>query len=587
MRKTQDRGNIEWYLIGLSALLLFVLGIIGFIRHAAWHSQSITLLDSMYLTLQLIPLNSGALASPVPVELELARFLFPMLAAVTAIKASLQLFRRELRLLKLRWLKNHIIICGLSRKGLLLASHLRTLNENVVIIERDEENKWLATCEEQDMIVLHGDASDPAILLRSGITQARCLVAVVEDDGVNAEIMVVARSLVAERSHGPLVCLAHIADPQLCALLSEQESSLENPLFQMNLFNVFELGARGLILQHPAWSAEQLVSGVTPRILVVGLGRMGENVILQIARDWWNQQSDKTRQLKIILIDRDAVARADSVQARYPQLKQACDLATLEMDVYSAEFERAAFLKDKRGKLCIDHVYICLDDDSLGLHAALTLQRQVPNGKLPIVVRMTEENGLAHLLERQQDGSRKYRNLFAYTYLDHVCRPNLLTDTPRDILARAAHEDYILQNAENKQLPPDDPSVQPWELLDQEYRQSNYQWVDHINSLLRNVDFTIAPLVDWDALSFEFSGAQIEQMAQTEHEHWMQNRLSQGWRYAPGPKDLKQRTNPLLVSWDQLAETEKEKNRSLVRRIPAFLGKAGYQVKFVEQSEKL
>ena len=67
-------------------------------------------------------------------------------------------------------------------------------------------------------------------------------------------------------------------------------------------------------------------------------------------------------------------------------------------------------------------------------------------------------------------------------------------------------------------------------------------------------------------------------MAQLEHELWCKDRIADGWRYAPEEKNLDAKTNPDLVVWEHLSDDEREKNRVLVSSIPAFLGRAGYQV---------
>lgn len=573
MKKSANQETYEWYILGVIGIALFALGIAGFARYAAWHNLPTSFWDHLYLTLQLIPMNSGGLEPPVPWELNLARFLIPVLAATTVIKAFWEIFREQIHMLRLRRLKRHVIICGLSRKGLLLANQFRQRGEEVVIIEVNEENKWLGSCRQQKMFVLIGDATDPNLLKRAGVGEARGLFAVCENDGVNAAIIVQSQELTQNRTGEALTCLAHIADPQLCRLLREQESSLEHAPFQLELFNVFEHGARQLLNEYPAWNEESLKSGATPNLLVLGLGRMGENVVIHIARDWWNQQPDRKKHPQITIIDRKAMSIAASLSARYPQLNQACELIPIEIDVHSSEFERATFLDKRKGK-GFDRIYICLDNDALGLHAALTLLRHIPNNSSSIIIRMTEEGGLARLLKNRK---QSYKSLFAFGYLGKTCTPDLLESTPRDILARAAHEQY-LQQLRITQNDLQDPLSQPWELLDEQYRKDNYHWVDHIRSLLEEIGYAIAPLTDWDAPSIQIPPNQIEHMAQMEHEKWCKDKESDGWRFAPGPKDVKAKTSPDLVPWNELPESERKKNRALINGIPAFLAKAGYQM---------
>jgi hypothetical protein len=77
--------------------------------------------------------------------------------------------------------------------------------------------------------------------------------------------------------------------------------------------------------------------------------------------------------------------------------------------------------------LDVDRIYICVDNDSLGLHAGLMLQMRLPEGReIPIIIRMCEEAGLARLLEDHRNQLGQYRSLVAFGYLDHTCTPELL-----------------------------------------------------------------------------------------------------------------------------------------------------------------
>jgi hypothetical protein len=577
MKKSPRQRNYLLYFYVTLAAVLFLLGVVGFARHAAWHNLPLTPFDWVYLTLQLIPMNSGAVAPPVPLELEVARFLIPLLAASAAVQAILRIFREQIHSLKLPWLRGHIIICGLSRKGFLLAGQFRRQGKEVVVIERDEENDWIESCREQGMFVLLGDASDPTLLNTAGVVQAEGLFAVCDNDGANTEIALRAQHLTQNRKADALICLLHVSDPQLCDLLRAQESGLEQAPFRLELFNVFERAARKMLQEYPAWDEAHIQPANPPRILIIGLGRMGENLALHIARDWWSRQTRPMERLRITIIDRNAVQKIESLSIRYPLMNKACELIPLQMEVHSPEFERADFLFNAQSQPDPNAIYICVDDDALGLHAGLTLLGRISESNVPIVVRMAEETGLAKLLEFHRNQHGAYRNLFAFGYLDQTCTPELLKNSPRDLLARLAHEEYIRKQVGTGGIPVEDDSLLPWDKLNEAYRKANYQWADHIPLLLKLIGYKLGPLSDWDAPSFQFTPAQVEGMARSEHELWCKDRVEDGWRYGP-VKSLETKTSPDLVSWEHRSEAEREKDCLLVRNIPAFLGRAGFQV---------
>jgi hypothetical protein len=577
--KSGRRRNAPWLLLGAAWLVALVLGMFGFGHYAALHNQAHTFWDNFYLTLQLITLNSGGLDQPIPLELDLARFLLPGLTLAAAANALLGIFRQQVDMSRMRSLKNHIIICGLSHKGYLLATSFRAQGDSVVVIEQNEDNDWIESCRIQGILLLFGDASDPVLLDLAGVKTARGLFAVCDEDGINAEIALHARDLIDKRKGPPLICLAHIATPSLHALMLERESMLESSPFRLELFNVFERGARRLLQTYPAWNPETLPTSATPHILLVGLGRLGEYLILHAARDWWAQHA--RGRLRITIVDRRAATKVESLDIRFPQLKKACELIPLTMDVHSPEFERADFLFDGTGKAAVNAIYVLMDDDSLDLHAGLTLHHRLPQASaVPIVMRMAGQMGLSRLLrERQNHSGSTYRNLFAFALLDSTCTPELLHTTQRDLLARAVHEDYIAQHRKNGAFDESLPGLQPWDRLIEAYRQPNYRFADHIKTLLESVGYSITRLVDWDAPYQQLGSADVEAMSRLEHKLWLEDKTVEGWRFAPGSKDANAKTNPDMVPWEKLSPAEKEKNRQEILGIPSFLGRAGYQIK--------
>jgi hypothetical protein len=84
-------------------------------------------------------------------------------------------------------------------------------------------------------------------------------------------------------------------------------------------------------------------------------------------------------------------------------------------------------------------------------------------------------------------------------------------------------------------------------------------------------------LLDWDAELFQFTPAEIDQLARMEHDRWLAERGRAGWSYGP-TRDPQKKTNPLLVPWDQLPAVVQEQNCSSVRELPGFLARAGFQI---------
>ncbi|MEX2216139.1 MAG: RyR domain-containing protein [Phycisphaeraceae bacterium] len=71
---------------------------------------------------------------------------------------------------------------------------------------------------------------------------------------------------------------------------------------------------------------------------------------------------------------------------------------------------------------------------------------------------------------------------------------------------------------------------------------------------------------------------QVELLAEIEHGRWVIERTWLGWTL--GPRDDKKRQRPQLVGWHdpKLPESEREKDRQAVRRIPDILAAVGYEI---------
>jgi hypothetical protein len=88
----------------------------------------------------------------------------------------------------------------------------------------------------------------------------------------------------------------------------------------------------------------------------------------------------------------------------------------------------------------------------------------------------------------------------------------------------------------------------------------------------------LAPLADWDAAFFRFPEAEVERLAESEHDRFVAERMRQGWRYTSGPKDIQARLSPALRPWAELPKEEQRKNCVMMRELLASLARAGFQI---------
>ena len=228
MEKSMRRGkslqhfwaDYSWFIIILLGLSSLILGYIGFWKNGLALGSARTILDNLYLTLGLISLNTGAVPPPISWELQAARFAVPAVTAYTAFLAFTTIFIQQTDRVRLLFLRDHVVVCGLGRKGFRLAAQFLAQNYPVVVIEIDEGNEWIENIRAAGAVVIQGDAADLELLSKLKLEKAHSLIAVVGDDGKNAEIAVQTEELSHTRSSGCLNCIIHISESRLSAVLN-------------------------------------------------------------------------------------------------------------------------------------------------------------------------------------------------------------------------------------------------------------------------------------------------------------------------------------------------------------------------------
>jgi len=572
----------QWPILVALWLAMMVLGYIGFWLYYRTYpfERPHTPGDLVYYTMQLVPMISGALPHPVPLELEVARHMLPIIEGYAGVVAIIIALSGGAAVVRLAGMRNHVVVCGLGRKGALVAHRFRELGHTVVVVEREVENPLVAEYRDEGLIVVIGDATQAQVLRRANVRSAAHVIAVCGDDGANAAIAGTVHALVAGRRAKPIVCAVHVVDPRLCELLRGQELS---PAFagavRLELFNVYAVGARELLVEHPpAGAAEPAAT----HPLVVGLGRLGRSLIQQLARDWQPRFRETGQRLRISVLGLDAERRCQTLVRRYPRLGEICELIPYTVDVRAVDFQCAACVCDGQGRSDITTAYVCFDDEMLALGTGLTLAHDLRGCAVPIVVRVNERAGLIALAQardrRRDDVGAAAAPLYAFPLLERSCTPDIVLGGTHETLARAIHEEYLLRQAERGATVESNPSLVPWDELPARLQEANRAQADDIGVKLAAAGYDLEPLTDWDADQFCFPPDEVERLAELEHERWVADYRRAGWTYGPGDKDVGAKTHPSLVPWAELSEAERDKDRDVVCLMPAFLARAGFQI---------
>jgi hypothetical protein len=118
------------------------------------------------------------------------------------------------------------------------------------------------------------------------------------------------------------------------------------------------------------------------------------------------------------------------------------------------------------------------------------------------------------------------------------------------------------------------PLLVPYAELPELYKESNRTTVLNIPKKLARAGYIMIQAREGDP-RLSFSPQEVEELAEYEHELWMQAHLAEGWTLGTATPDQPKR-NEYLVEWNALPDEIKTIDRDLVEGIPDILAAAGY-----------
>lgn len=142
-------------------------------------------------------------------------------------------------------------------------------------------------------------------------------------------------------------------------------------------------------------------------------------------------------------------------------------------------------------------------------------------------------------------------------------------------MAIANHAQHVIEQTGKKD--PSDPTMQPWEKLPENFKESSRSQVRQIPEKLQRIGFDMMPFVEKPEKRFEFTEEQVEILAEMEHERFVDERLKNGWVYG-SKRDPVKKISPYLVPWSKLTEEVKDWDRNPVRKIPERLEACGLEI---------
>jgi Trk K+ transport system NAD-binding subunit len=222
-----------------------------------------SLAESIYIVLVAAFLQPPTTEFPNHIALQAFHFLMPIVGVISLAQGLADfgslLFNRKSR--NKEWemaiastMKNHIILIGLGHLGYRVALKLHEMGENIAAIELDPNGAAVNTVRSWGIPVIHDDATRPATLDAVNIKTARAIIMASQNDAMNLQIALKARSL-----NPNIQVVIRIFDDDFAHALQEQFGFIALSATEMAA-PVFAAAAAGVDVTNPISVEGQLLS---------------------------------------------------------------------------------------------------------------------------------------------------------------------------------------------------------------------------------------------------------------------------------------------------------------------------------------
>ena len=287
--------KLEWWILTFFGIAAFVLGFIGYHTYFIEQETHRNFIDLIFYTIKLYGFDIvDDYASPLPITLEIARFLAPGVLIYTAFKTIIFLARRELNYLKIKSYKNHIIISSINNYSRFLINDLLVQKEKIVLVTEDDDIRKYEELERKGVAVIQGSLNDFKVLQNTSAAKARFIILLNENDEHNISTAISAFEYLKNiRNKYETIIYTHISNYNKLNELKEISlfdkvvgKQKEKFNYEMRVFSMNERSSRQVFNKYSPDLFRPITSAQDPQahIAVFGSNEFTQSLIVHFAR---------------------------------------------------------------------------------------------------------------------------------------------------------------------------------------------------------------------------------------------------------------------------------------------------------------
>jgi lactate dehydrogenase-like 2-hydroxyacid dehydrogenase len=455
------------------------------------------------------------------------------------------------------------IIYGSGDEAITAALVLSKIYPVLLIVDRELDEESISRLRAVGVIVFYGKGSDIDNLKACNVSGAKTLLAFRDQYAQNIALCKSALKQIGVDS--PLKCLCNVPDINLKHSLTTSDFFSERDLERIKFVNQIELTARNMIDEYPPDAAIATYDNVYAKIVLVGLGSIGQSVLFYLAQLGHYRGGHKP---KVKVIDKNASRQYQRLIKRLPALNELLDIECIESDINDLTDETVDELFGKHYSPSV--VYVCTKNEICNVVSAKKIFSACAKAELTgsYKIVLVDPPGGKLIQEFSQDNknievvplfSNKNTDINSGSNLDVADR---LFEYANDQKAQAVHRDY-------RNHYPGTENDKDWEILEESIRDSNRFQVAHIEIKLRAIGRKVVPL-DKSVSPFKFSDQELAVLSRMEHARWCADKKLNGWKYS-ATRDGARKLHHNLVDFDELSEADKMKDHQSIENIPNLL----------------